>query len=304
MYIQDAISQLSQQQNLNAHTCEQIVDEIARNEASDIQIAAFLSLLHAKTETSDELLGMVQGLRKYIIPVKTQHKLLDLVGTGGDRSNTVNISTGSAILAAACGVKVAKHGSRAVSSLAGSADVLEALGIMIDLTPEQISNSIDQIGIGFCHAPQFNPVMLQLRPVRRALGFPTCLNLLGPLLNPASADNYVLGVYNKSCMMKIAEVLQKLSTKRSVIVHGAGLDELSCIGAATIIEIANDQLEVSTFNPYEHGVPLCTVTDLQGGDALTNANILITAFKGKKSAISDTLIINAAMAMFIYELHA
>jgi anthranilate phosphoribosyltransferase len=303
MHLQAGIAQLTQMQNLDTDLCEKIIEEIAKDDTSSLQTAAFLSLLRAKSETSDELFGMVKGLRNMMIPVKTKHKILDLVGTGGDRTKTVNISTGSAILAASCGVKIAKHGSRAVSSLAGSADVLEALGIVINLSPEQVSASIDEIGIGFCHAPHFHPTMLKLRPLRRELGFPTSLNFLGPLLNPANADHYVLGVYDKTMMIRMAEVLKKLGTSHSVIVHGAGLDELSCIGPATIVEINENQIHASTLNPAEFGFEICSLVDLQGGDGKQNAEILINALQGNKSAVADTLILNAAMALFIYGLY-
>lgn len=302
MHLKTGITQLTQMQNLTAELCEKIITEIAENELNSLHVGIFLSLLRAKSETSNELTGLVVGLQKMMIPVSVPYKVLDLVGTGGDRTNTVNISTGSAILAASCGVKIVKHGSRAVSSLAGSADVLEALGVVINLSPEQVSQSVHEIGIGFCYAPNFNPTMLKLRPLRQELGFPTSLNFLGPLLNPAKADHYVMGVYDKTMMLKMAEVLRVIAPQRSVIVHSSGLDELSCIGPTTVIEINNQQIHASTLDPVELGFNLCTLDDLRGGNASQNAEILIDTFKGKESAVTDTIILNAAMAIYIYGL--
>lgn len=298
-----SIEKLIRQENLDSETCQRIFDEMLQGDINSVQTAAVLALLRAKGETVEELVGMATGLKQRMIPVVTKHSVLDIVGTGGDGANTVNISTGSAILAASCGVKVAKHGSRAASSMAGSADVLEKLNINIDLTPEQVSASIEEVGIGFCFAPNFHPSMLALRILRKQLNIPTAFNLLGPLLNPTNPAHVVLGVFDESLLRLIAESLQQLGTKRSVIVHGCGLDEISTLGSAKIIEVTPDKISEFFIHPEQLGFEGCALEDLQGGDAEINAQLLLTAFSGRRGAIADTLILNAAMGLYIAGLH-
>jgi anthranilate phosphoribosyltransferase len=206
-------------------------------------------------------------------------------------------------LAASCGVKIAKHGNRAVSSSAGAADVLEALGVNIHLTPEKISDMIEQCGFGFCYAPNFHPALMKLKNLRRELRVPTTLNLLGPLINPATAQHYLLGVANETVAMVMAKVLQQIGTPRSMVVHGGGLDELSTVGVASILEITPTEIKSFELNPTDFGFECCHLEELQGGDAMTNAAILFDVFQGKKGAVSDTLILNAAMALKIYGRH-
>ncbi len=303
MLLKSSIEKLMRGENLNGAICQQVLDEILNPAVNPLQIAAFLVLLRAKQETADELSGIVTALRDKMIVVPTDHAVLDIVGTGGDGLNSVNISTGSALLAASCGVKVAKHGNRSVSSLTGSADVLEALGINIQLTPEQISKSIDQIGIGFCYFPNFHPMTQALRNFRRELNVPTTFNLLGPLLNPAKAAHIVLGVLNETLLPIMADVLIQTGRDRSVVVHSMGLDEISCVGPTKIIEINGKEKLEYAIDPLDFGLSRCTVTDLQGGDANRNAQLLLDTFKGKAGPIADTLILNAAVALYIYGLH-
>ena len=193
-------------------------------------------LLRAKPATTTELTAIISVLRKKMIVVPTKHKVLDIVGTGGDQSNSINISTGSAILAASCGIKIAKHGNRAVSSLTGTADVLEALGVAIDLSPEKVATCIDQVGIGFCFFPNFHPVATQLRLLGKQLKIPTALNFLGTLLNPANVSHYLLGVFDEQ-LLPVCTSLAKTGTKHSMVVHGNGTDEISCIGQTNIVEV-------------------------------------------------------------------
>jgi anthranilate phosphoribosyltransferase len=216
----------------------------------------------------------------------------------------VNISTGSAILAASCGVKVAKHGNRSMSSRTGSADVLEALGINIQLTPKKISQSIDQIGIGFCYSPNFHPAMRTLRDFRKILNVPTTFNILGPLLNPANASHLILGVMDESLLSIMADVLIQAGNDRSMVVHSMGLDEISCVGPTKIIEVKQQEKIEWIIDPLQFGLQPCKIADLSGGNADVNALLLKDTFKGKRGPIADTLILNTAVALYIYGLYS
>lgn len=299
MILKCSIEKLMRKENLASDLCRQALEEMLSAE-NPMQTAAFLVLLRAKPETTEELAAIVNTLRDKMLVVPTKHMVLDIVGTGGDGLNTVNISTGSAILAASCGVKIAKHGNRAASSLAGSADVLEALGVGTNLSPEKISMSIDQIGIGFCYSPNFHPVTCKLRELRKQLNVPTSFNLLGPLLNPANAMHLVLGVLDDALLIKMADLVKRTGNGRSVVVHGCGLDEISCVGPSKIIEITPKENIESVIDPVEFGLSYCRISDLQGGEAVTNAQLLLDAFRGKRKEIGETLILNAAVALYIY----
>ncbi len=300
MCLKLAIEKLMQHEDLDAKTCQNAFTEMVSEKCNPLQTAVFLGLLRSKPETAEEISSIVEFLRTKMLRVQSSHATLDIVGTGGDGANTVNISTGSAILAASCGIKVAKHGNRAVSSQAGSADVLEALGLNINLSAEKISQSIDQLGFGFCYSPNFHSTLLTLRNLRKKLNIPTTLNLLGPLLNPANTQYYLLGVLSENLAPIIAQVLQQMGTPRSMVVHGCGLDEISTAGITKILEITPTTITESYLNPEQLGFTLCTVNDLRGGDAMTNAQLLKNSFLGKKGAISDTLILNVAVALNIY----
>ncbi len=302
--LKSSIEKLMRRENLEAATCEKVLDEMLSTEANEAQIAAFLVLLRAKKETAEELAAFVQSIKQKMIPISTTHKTLDIVGTGGDGANTVNISTASAILAASCGIKISKAGNRAFSSLAGSADVLEALGVNIELTPEKISRSIDEVGIAFCFSPLFHPAMHKLAPLRKKLNVPTTFNMLGPLLNPCSPTHILLGVFNENIMPLMAETLQKMGTERSLVVHGKSLDEMSCIGPVKILEITKNTIQESSIDPLLLGLNRCDISDLKGADAKTNAEILLSVLKNpslsKNKAIADSLILNAAAALYLY----
>lgn len=300
MQLKYSIEKLMRGENLTRYCCQQAIDEMLNPHANPLQIAAFLVLLHRKKETVEELSAIVQVLREKMIVVPTCHNVLDIVGTGGDGLSSVNISTGSALLAASCGIKVAKHGNRSVSSLTGSADVLEALGINIQATPEKISQSISEIGIGFCYSPNFHPMTQALRRFRKALNVPTTFNILGALLNPANAAHTVLGVMNKSLLPIMADVLIEMGSDKSVIVHSMGLDEITCVGPTDIIEIQGKEKMEYRIDPSDFGLPYSTISDLKGGDAKFNAQLLLETFSGKEGAIANTLILNAAVALYVY----
>lgn len=303
MILRECILRLMQKQNLTAEDCRQAINEIIIEDANLLQIAAFLVLLRAKPETPTEIVGIVQALREKMHHVPVQGKLMDIVGTGGDNAKTINISTGAAILAASCGVKIAKHGNRAVSSLCGSADVLEELGIDLELSAENVAASIRDVGIGFCYSPNFNPAMQQLRTLRRQLNVPTTFNLIGPLLNPAQATHYLLGVYNEELLTILPEVLQQLGVEHALVVHGDGLDEISCVGPVKAVEVTRDNIRHMVIDPKEFGFSYCWREDLQGGTAHVNAALLRQAFEGKSGPISETLILNCATALWIYGMH-
>lgn len=281
MKLKSAIETLMRREELDAATYQHIFAEMMREGCSERKAVSFLALLRAKPERPEEITSIVNFFKTKLISVSTPHVTLDIVGTGGDGAHTVNISTGSALVAASCGVK-AKHGNRAVSSQAGAADALEALGVNTQFLSEKISSLIDQCGFGFCYAPNFHPDLLKFKKLRRELGVPTTLNLLGPLLNPADARHYLLGVLNEPLALVMAKVLQQTGTPRSIVVHGCGLDELSTIGIDTMLEVTPAEIKSSQLDPRAFGFTLCRREELRGGDAKTNASILLDSFKGKK----------------------
>lgn len=297
--LNELLEKLIEKKDLTQQESKTALEEILNN-CDSPQTAAFLVLMRAKGETIEELTGVIQAMRSKMVPVNAGMPVLDIVGTGGDKSHTVNISTGSSILAASCGVKIAKHGNRSVSSLCGSADVLESLGIQIDLSAQQVAESIQNNGIGFMFAPNFHPAMMALRGIRKKLQVRTLFNLIGPLLNPAGAQHQMIGVFSEDLVELFAKLLQRLGTKRSLVFHGNGLDELSCIGPAKALEVTQEAIRPLVLDPRELGFAPCTVADLKGGNAEANAQLLLDAFEGKEGAIADTLAFNAGVAAQIY----
>jgi anthranilate phosphoribosyltransferase len=308
MRLKDGIEALMANQNLNSQVCKQMMTDLLQSDSHPFQKVAFLVLLRSKVETAEELVGMVSALQDKMVPLVPNKKTLDIVGTGGDGARTVNISTGSALLAAACGVVVAKHGNAAVTSLAGSADVLTALGVNIHMAPEKIIQSIDRLGIGFCFAPNFHPILRELRTLRQQLNVPTSFNILGPLLNPTKPAHVILGVFDPNFMPIMGQTLQKLGTEHALIVHGNGIDELSCIGPVKTLEVTPDALHMSYLDPHSLGLARCELRDLQGGSAAVNAELLRKALQGSQCrqgiAIANTLIFNAAVAIYLYGLES
>jgi anthranilate phosphoribosyltransferase len=251
----------------------------------------------------DEITGFAEAMRRHLVPVPTaQAALLDTCGTGGDGSGSINISTATALVAAAMGIPVAKHGNRAVSSRSGSADVLEALGVNIDLDSVQVGHMIDTLGIGFLFAPQLHPAMKYAGPVRAALKVRTVFNLLGPLANPAGADRQLLGVYDAALCEPMCRVLGQLGSRRAYVVHGAGgLDEVSPCGPTQVAELKDGQVRVFTFHPAEVGLDTVAVADLQGGTPTDNARLLTKVFQGKDDARASAVVLNAAFAAVLGE---
>ncbi|GBF92438.1 anthranilate phosphoribosyltransferase [Raphidocelis subcapitata] len=262
------------------------------------QASAFLVLLRAKGETPEEIAGMAKAFLRHGVAVKTAGGVVDIVGTGGDGIGSVNISTGASVVVAAAGGKVAKHGNRSVSSLCGSADVLEALGVAIDLGPEGVARCVDEAGVGFMFAPRYHPAMKVIRPVRAALKVRTAFNMLGPLLNPAGAEYGLVGVYDTSISQLMADALLRLGVKKALVVHSMGLDELTPMGPADVVEAeAGRPTRRYTLDPKDLGIPRCSVEDLKGGDADLNAKILRDVFGGARGPVADALNLNAGYAL-------
>ncbi len=293
------LTRLIEQEDLTEEQSYEALQEIL-NGANPHQTAAFLALMRAKGETAAELAGVIKAMEEKMIPVTLSVPALDIVGTGGDGAHTLNISTGSAILAASCGVKIAKHGNRSVSSLCGSADVLEALGIRIDMSADEVKRCVEEIGIGFMFAPHFHPAMKKVKEVRSGLKIRTLFNLVGPLLNPARVAHRMVGVSHQELLLPFAELLVVQERGRSLVFHGCGLDEISCMGPTQVIEIHGKQMRQFTLDPEELGLPRCSLSDLRGGDAQQNSAHLLRIFAGEKSAAADTIALNAACALYVY----
>jgi len=296
--LKESIQQLMQKKDLTPQQCESIINHIIGG-ANSYQVAALLALLHAKPETNKEIYSVVRALHSHMIPVNFNKTAIDIVGTGGDGSNSVNISTATSLLVASLGVNAVKHGNRSVSSRCGSADILESFGIKTDLSALQAENMLDALGFTFLYAPNFHPAMKSVKEIRKALGVRTIFNLIGPLLNPARPEHYLMGVYDQRLLEPFADVLFKLKTKRSLVVHGSGLDELNCIGINHVIEVTPTGKKSYTIDPKDYGFNYCKLEDLQGGEAQRNQRLITNVFKGEKGPIADTILLNSAVALTI-----
>jgi len=278
----------------------EVMDQIMQGEATPAQIGGFLVALRAKGETPDEIAGCAEAMREHVLPVRPQRDdLVDTAGTGGDGAQTINISTAAALVAAAAGAGVAKHGNRAVSSACGSADVLEALGFELEQPPDRIERSIDELGFGFLFAPSHHPAMRHAASVRKELATRTVFNLLGPLTNPAGARAQVVGVYSPTLVRTIADVLAQLGARRAFVVHGAGgLDELSPVGANLVCEVVGGAVHEGELDPEaELGVPRCRVEELRGGTPEENATAIREVFAGAPGGRRSAVLLNAAAAI-------
>ena len=297
--IQQALAKLLDGHDLSREEAREVMGSIMTGEATSAQIAGFLIALRAKGETADEIAGCAEAMREHVLPVRPQREdLVDTAGTGGDGAKTINISTAAALVAAAAGAGVAKHGNRAVSSASGSADVLEALGFNLELPSEQIARSIDELGFGFLFAPTHHPAMRHAAPVRRELAARTVFNVLGPLTNPAGARAQVVGVYAPELVPTIADVLARLGAERAFVVHGAaGVDELSPAGPNLVCEVANGRVRRREIDPLDLGIDRCAPEELGGGDPADNAETIRLIFSGAEGGKRDAVLLNAAGAI-------
>jgi len=286
--------------NLSREQAAGAFDVMMSGEATPSQMGALLMGLRVRGETIDEITGAVSAMRSKVLRVEAPPNAIDVVGTGGDASGSYNISTCAAFIVAGAGVPVAKHGNRALSSRSGAADVLGALGVKIDLTPEQISHCIAEAGIGFMFAPSHHPAMKHVGPTRVELGTRTIFNLLGPLSNPASVKRQMVGVFSKQWVEPLAHVLKNLGSERAIVVHGSdGLDEITTSGTTTVASLENGKVSTAEIAPEDVGFKRVTPEALRGGDAQANADALKTVLEGKKSPFHDIAVFNAAAALVV-----
>jgi anthranilate phosphoribosyltransferase len=298
--IQEVISKLLDGTQLARAEARAVMNEIMRGEATPAQIGGFLVALRSKGETADEITGCAEAMRDHVLVVRPgRDDLVDTAGTGGDGAHTINISTAAALVAAAAGAGVAKHGNRAVSSACGSADVLEALGFTLEQEPQRIARSIDELGFGFLFAPSHHPAMRHAAAVRRELATRTVFNVLGPLTNPAGARAQVVGVYSPDLVRTIADVLARLGARRAYVVHGAGgIDELSPVGQNLVAEVVEGEVLERRLDPEsELGIPRCSVDELRGGSPAENAKAIREVFAGATGGRRNAILLNAAGAI-------
>ncbi len=311
--IKKAIAKAVERQDLTEAEMIEVMDQIMSGEATPAQIGAFITALRMKGETVEEITGAARVMRDKVTPIRVgrnvldmdrddinidQESILDTCGTGGSGTNTFNISTTVAFVVSALGVKVAKHGNRSVSSCCGSADVLEALGVNLNVTPETVERCINEIGIGFLFAPALHGAMKHAIGPRREIGIRTIFNILGPLTNPAGAGCQVLGVYRGDLVEKLAHVLKNLGCRRGFVVHGMdGMDEITLTVETRLAEVTPEKVVVTTLKPEDLGLTRCRMADLRGGDASENAAIVRAVLAGEKGPKRDIVLVNAAFGL-------
>lgn len=294
------LSALIAKRDVSRDEAQAAMHEIMGGRASEAQIAAFIVALRAKGESVEEMAGLVDGMYSAAVTVDAGDDVVDLVGTGGDRAGTFNISTTAALVAAGAGVKIAKHGNRAASSQTGSADLLERLGIRLDLPPAATVGMIREIGFGFFFAPAYHPAMRFAGPVRRQLGVRTVFNFLGPLCNPANTKRAAIGVSDAAMAERMAGVMAARGAEYAFVFHGhGGLDELSTAGVSTVHRIRNGEITTAQFQPSDFGVPRSSIEELQGGDAAENERITRMVIEGAQGPHRDIVVINAAPAIVV-----
>lgn len=298
--IREATEILSSGHDLTGAQMGAVMEEILQGKSDTSRIVSFLSALSKKGETIDELTAAVTVMRLHVTAINTcKTPLLDTCGTGGDISGTFNISTIAAFVASGCGITVAKHGNRSVSSVCGSADILEALGININLTPQQIEECLEAIGIAFLFAPNLHPAMKYAMPARKQIGKRTMFNILGPLTNPAGATHQLIGVYAKGWTEILANVLGNLGTVHVLVVHGEdGLDEITTTTSTFIAELYQDKVKTYEINPEEFGFKRAGINDLKGGSVSDNVKIFLDILNGKPGPQRDIVVLNAAAAIY------
>lgn len=311
--IKKAIAKVVERENLSESEMIEVMDQIMSGEATPAQVAAFITALRMKGETVEEITGAARVMRDRATRIRVGRNVLDIdrddinldletildtCGTGGSGTNTFNISTTVAFVVSACSVKVAKHGNRSVSSCCGSADVLEALGVNLDITPETVEKCINEIGLGFLFAPALHGAMKHAIGPRREIGIRTIFNILGPLTNPAGADCQVLGVYRDDLTERMAHVLKNLGCRHGFVVHGMdGMDEITLTTATRVAEVSPNGVSATLIRPEDFGFSPCRMEDLHGGDAVENAAIVKAVLNGQEGPKRDIVLLNAAYAL-------
>jgi anthranilate phosphoribosyltransferase len=305
----EVLARLSRRESLTAAEAEETLKTVVTGEATPAQVGAFLTLLHAKGETAEEVTGLARAMVDAAVPCPLAQtdaaRAVDLVGTGGDRLSSINVTTLASFITAGCGVPVCKHGNRAASSSVGTADVLEALGVAIELGPEGVARCVSDAGMGFCFAQRFHPAMRFVGPVRKDLGVPTVFNFLGPLINPARTRRQLVGVSDPAMAPIMAGVFGATGSRHTLIVHADdGLDELSVTAPSQLLEVRGDgtgAFEVTEWrvDPQEYGLALATMADLRGGDAAFNAGVIRSVLEGEQGPRRDIGILNAAAALMV-----
>ncbi len=298
--ISEAILKLSKKEDIGYTMSKEVMNEIMSGIASEVQKSAYLTALSLKGETVDEITGSAEEMRNHCTKLEHEFDVLEIVGTGGDCSNSFNISTTAAFLIAAAGINVAKHGNRAASSKSGAADCLEALGVNIMLEPEDSRKMLEKIGICFLFAQKYHIAMKYVAPIRKELGIRTVFNILGPLTNPACANMQIMGVYDESMVEPLAKVLSNLGVKRGMVVFGQDrLDEISMSAPTSVCEINDGQFHTYTITPEDFGMEFCDKQELVGGTAQENAAITRAILSGEKGPKRDAVVLNAGAAIYI-----
>lgn len=298
--IKEAIYKLLNKEDLSLDEAQEVMDEIMGGNTTNAQIAAFITALRMKGETIDEITACAMVMRRYGLKLAHEKDVMDIVGTGGDEAYTFNISTVSSIIISAAGIPVAKHGNRSVSSKCGSADVLEALGVKIDIPVERSEQLLREIGICFLYAPMYHSSMKYAAPVRKELGVRTVFNILGPLSSPANANLQLLGVYDENLVEPMARVLANLGVKRAMVVHGHdGLDEISLSAKTTVCEVNQGRVNSFFLDPHQFGFDYCRPEDLKGGDPAINADIARAILSGEQGPKRNIVLLNSAICLYM-----
>lgn len=295
------LEQLYQGQSLTIEQSKEIFSQIVQGELEPILLSSLLTALKIKGETPEEIAGAALALKEAALPFPSpEYPFLDSCGTGGDGSNTINISTASAFVSAACGVKVAKHGNRSVSSKSGSADLLEALGIKLDMTPQQSRQCLDDFNLCFLFAVQYHQGVRFAVPVRKALATRTIFNVLGPIINPASPKTQLMGIYDEALIEPIAKTLQLVGVEHALVVNGSGLDEFAIHGATSVAELKDGKVTTYQVTPQDLGVEQYPLSDLEGGDAAHNARLITALLKGEGHIAHQTAVaVNVAATLYL-----
>lgn len=298
--IKEAIQTAVEGKDLTSDTVKEVMDEIMTGNATETEMAAYLTALRMKKETIEEITASAQGMREHGVKLNHKGDLLEIVGTGGDKAFTFNISTISSFVVSAAGIPVAKHGNRSVSSKCGAADVLESLGVNLNVDTDKNEKILDEIGVCFMFAQKYHSSMRYVGPVRKALGIRTIFNILGPLANPAGANMQLLGVYDEALIEPMAKVLKNLGIKNVMVVRGDdGLDEITLTTTTKVCEIRDGLFRSYILDPRDYGLELCDPKDLVGGDPKANKDIAISILKGEKGPKRDVVILNSAACIHI-----